>query len=368
MKFFPTIKIFLLATIFVSVLSLFQLSYNLQPLIFLWIVFNSFYLFFLYFSKKKHSLNHFFLYTLSLNIFFYINIFFFFYNNLLHISLVALFLGKDIIFYCIKSYTFDETRDFYNYENLINKYIFLLLFFFIPQSLQIQTFSLLFLFNLLYFLFKMRKKLKETHDLKSFITNKPVFTLISIIPNCISLFRIFFTCVFFVTYVYYSETYSFYFFIFYGILCLSDFFDGYFARKFSVTSSTGQIFDAIGDKLLIHLTTLLLVSKNYIFIYIFIFTLKDLFVHLSRFFYGMKSSRDTSILRIQKNVLVKIPWVILYIVFLTYLYPLKTFVFIPVHPYLIFLAKLFTAITIFLSLYLGFKESKRLILSQKLFE
>ena len=69
---------------------------------------------------------------------------------------------------------------------------------------------------------------------------------IKYIPNLLSLFRIFFSYPF----VYFlAHNYKLCAFIILLLGCLSDFFDGYIARKFNITSSIGELLDPLADKI-----------------------------------------------------------------------------------------------------------------------
>ena len=65
--------------------------------------------------------------------------------------------------------------------------------------------------------------------------------------------------------------------------CLTDFFDGYFARRFNVTSNFGKIIDPVADKMLVIGTLFALSSENffnyhYTFIPAFIIILREIFI------------------------------------------------------------------------------------------
>ena len=69
---------------------------------------------------------------------------------------------------------------------------------------------------------------------------------IKYIPNLLSLFRIF--CSF--PFVYFlANDYRLCSFIILLFGCFSDFFDGYIARKFNITSSIGELLDPLADKI-----------------------------------------------------------------------------------------------------------------------
>ena len=70
---------------------------------------------------------------------------------------------------------------------------------------------------------------------------------------------------------------------FYIIACLSDFFDGYLARKLNVVSNFGKIVDPVADKMLIIGTLFALGTENffnyyYTFIPAFLIILREIFI------------------------------------------------------------------------------------------
>lgn len=362
MKSFSTINSISILTAVSAFLSFLQFHYDFSYFLVSIILLNICYLFFSFFLKKRYVLHDFFFYNFSLNIFFYFNILLFFSKNLIHIFIIGFFLCLDFTVYCLKTYMPTDQRNFHNYVSLINKFLFLFLFFCVPQNIHPQILFMFFSLNFFYLLFQLKKKLSTK---KTFILNFFQQPFLKKVPHYISFFRIFFTCIFFFLYFYFSEIYPISFFIFYVFLSSSDFFDGYLARKFSVTSVYGQFFDIVGDKFLLHLTTLLLFHKNFLFFHIFLFTFKDFFTYLSRSFYGINYSQETTLLNISGKILFKIPGVILYVIYGTYLYPFKTLLFIPKDPYIYYLASAFSFLIILLSLYLGFHEIKRLIQFQQ---
>ena len=71
-----------------------------------------------------------------------------------------------------------------------------------------------------------------------------------IVPNILSIFRICLVPVFVVTY--FSDTHDtkFYAVIVYAVAALSDFLDGFLARRYKVSSNLGKVLDPLGDKLM----------------------------------------------------------------------------------------------------------------------
>lgn len=70
------------------------------------------------------------------------------------------------------------------------------------------------------------------------------------VPNVISGFRICLVPVFFVVYFSDTQDIKVYAVIVYALATLSDFLDGYLARKLKASSNLGKILDPLGDKLM----------------------------------------------------------------------------------------------------------------------
>ena len=71
-----------------------------------------------------------------------------------------------------------------------------------------------------------------------------------IVPNILSVFRIFLVPVFVVLYFTDSSDIKFYAILVYALAGFSDFLDGYFARRFDAQSKLGKLLDPLGDKLM----------------------------------------------------------------------------------------------------------------------
>lgn len=111
------------------------------------------------------------------------------------------------------------------------------------------------------------------------------------IPNILTLLRIFFIPVIIVFLEINNEFYSWLALILYTLACISDFLDGYLARKFELESSFGRFLDPIADKILIVSVIFILVSNSIItgfFVYpalvivireILVSGLRDFFAH-----------------------------------------------------------------------------------------
>jgi len=74
--------------------------------------------------------------------------------------------------------------------------------------------------------------------------------LIKIVPNIISIFRICLVPVFVIAYFTDNNDIKYYAILVYAIAGLSDFLDGFIARKFNAQSKLGKLLDPLGDKLM----------------------------------------------------------------------------------------------------------------------
>jgi len=70
------------------------------------------------------------------------------------------------------------------------------------------------------------------------------------VPNILSVFRICLVPVFIVVYFLDDRDIKYYAVLVYAIAGLSDFFDGYLARRFNAQSKLGKLLDPLGDKLM----------------------------------------------------------------------------------------------------------------------
>lgn len=71
-----------------------------------------------------------------------------------------------------------------------------------------------------------------------------------ILPNILSIFRILLVPVFILVYFSDMDDTNFYAVLVYALATLSDFFDGFLARRFKASSNLGKILDPLGDKLM----------------------------------------------------------------------------------------------------------------------
>ena len=71
-----------------------------------------------------------------------------------------------------------------------------------------------------------------------------------LVPNILSIFRICLVPVFIVVYFSDDSDRKLFAILIYAIAALSDFFDGFVARKFKASSNLGKLLDPLGDKLM----------------------------------------------------------------------------------------------------------------------
>ncbi len=103
------------------------------------------------------------------------------------------------------------------------------------------------------------------------------------IPNILTSFRCLSALIVPLLIVYGDETGAWLAPIIFIIAGITDFFDGYFARKFNVISNFGKIIDPVADKMLVIGTLFALSSENffnyhYTFIPAFIIILREIFI------------------------------------------------------------------------------------------
>ena len=122
------------------------------------------------------------------------------------------------------------------------------------------------------------------------------------IPNFLTSFRCLSSVIVPIVIIYGDEIGAIFAPIVFIIAGITDFFDGYLARRFNVTSNFGKIIDPVADKMLI-ISTLIALSMEGFFDYYYTF-LPVLFIVLREIFitglreqtYNMKISLDVSIL------------------------------------------------------------------------
>ena len=71
-----------------------------------------------------------------------------------------------------------------------------------------------------------------------------------IVPNIISIFRICLVPVFVIVYFSDDSNRKYYAVLVYAIAAISDFFDGFIARRYQASSNLGKLLDPLGDKLM----------------------------------------------------------------------------------------------------------------------
>ncbi|MGM0379361.1 MAG: CDP-diacylglycerol--glycerol-3-phosphate 3-phosphatidyltransferase [Bacillota bacterium] len=99
------------------------------------------------------------------------------------------------------------------------------------------------------------------------------------LPNKISVFRLFLVPIYLFVFIKYNINYAIIIFLIAGI---SDFLDGYIARKYNLITSFGKVIDPLADKLMLISVLASLVYAGYIPIIIFfIIFIKEIFLIFS---------------------------------------------------------------------------------------
>ncbi len=95
-----------------------------------------------------------------------------------------------------------------------------------------------------------------------FITKKRlgiIFTL----PNLLTLFRIFVTPLFFILFFYFpTKVFSLLASLLFALASLTDFLDGYIARRWNLETSLGKFLDPLADKLLVAVALIMLIPLD----------------------------------------------------------------------------------------------------------
>ena len=88
-------------------------------------------------------------------------------------------------------------------------------------------------------------------------------------PNFLTKIRVFspFYFIFILLFFSDNQTQRLLIFLVFVILSVTDFFDGYLARKFNLLSNFGKVFDPVSDKILVSATLLYLMSEYEILLY-----------------------------------------------------------------------------------------------------
>ena len=97
---------------------------------------------------------------------------------------------------------------------------------------------------------------------RRFMTNLIKSIKLSDIPNILTLFRILSIPIIILCLLPQTLFFNWIALIFYALACITDFFDGFLARKLSVESTFGKFFDPIADKILVISVIFILVVVN----------------------------------------------------------------------------------------------------------
>lgn len=117
--------------------------------------------------------------------------------------------------------------------------------------------------------------------------------------NIITILRIILTIPLFIYILYYKV--DIFCFISFCLLGITDFLDGYVARKYNIVSDIGKILDGLADKFLMVLITISLLIKRIIPIWTLIIFIRDLISVIYALFYIKKKN-----IVIQSNIFGKI--------------------------------------------------------------
>ena len=91
-----------------------------------------------------------------------------------------------------------------------------------------------------------------------------IFTL----PNLLTLFRIFVTPLFFIFFFYFpTRVFSLLASLLFALASLTDFLDGYIARRWNLETSLGKFLDPLADKILVSLTMIMLIPLGRIYVW-----------------------------------------------------------------------------------------------------
>lgn len=103
------------------------------------------------------------------------------------------------------------------------------------------------------------------HLQSKFIMNSMNKFKISSIPNFLTVYRVYSIPIILICLIPQNELFNWIALCFYFLACISDFFDGYLARKFKIESKFGQFFDPIADKVLVTSVIIVLISIDKIY-------------------------------------------------------------------------------------------------------
>ena len=130
----------------------------------------------------------------------------------------------------------------------------------------------------------------------------PFENLYKYIPNSLTSFRCLSSIIVPILIIYGSEVGAIFAPLIFIIAGITDFFDGYLARRYNVTSNFGKIIDPVADKMLIISTLLALGIEGffdyyYTFIPVLLIVLREIFITgIREQTYNMKITLDVSIL------------------------------------------------------------------------
>ena len=98
-----------------------------------------------------------------------------------------------------------------------------------------------------------------------------------IVPNIISIFRICLVPVFVIAYFTDENEIKYYAILVYAIAGLSDFLDGFIARKFNAQSKLGKLLDPLGDKLMTFTVLICItITRNILLWAVLVFFVKEI--------------------------------------------------------------------------------------------
>ncbi len=109
------------------------------------------------------------------------------------------------------------------------------------------------------------------------------------IPNILTVLRFILTFPF--TYLLYIDSNKIFIITLFIVILLSDFLDGFIARKYNKVSSFGKIVDPIADKTFVILTTAALILSKKMPIYSLFIFIRDIFVALGAYFLMIKKKK-----------------------------------------------------------------------------
>lgn len=161
------------------------------------------------------------------------------------------------------------------------------------------------------------------------------------IPNIITIFRALTSPL--LLFFYFNN--NFYFILYFSIfLIITDFLDGFIARKFKFETEIGGILDPIGDKILTFIIFYIGYLEKFIPYWFFIFIIfKDLLILISGFYVLLKKKN----VKIKSKLSGKISMIINSLIFIFIIINLFKYIYIFKYKYILFyLSFLFSIITL----------------------